>query len=179
MDKKQLPKTIVIDSPSKRLFTNNMKIGLVHAGIEVIEILRELSDSHIGNITGLQVAFAKSLFKRENKQYIENICKVNIKNAIETFQDIHSMTNSSNKILLAKPDTGFHAILYAKSQISRNIDSTNVCKRIITNYETLAIPTNDFGYDLDDDFGIRLNLMASLIKSKHIIKKFAEEGILL
>lgn len=174
--KGEYKKAIVIDSPAKRLFTNNMKIGIVFADIELIKKLREFSDSHIGNISGLQVAFAKSIFSLDNKSTLENICKSNTTKAKKNFAEIEKLIEGSNRVSLLKPDTGFHCILKTPIKTIRQTNVMRVAEQLITEFSTLAIPTNDFFYDLEDDFGIRINLMISPSKSKYLFEKLSLKG---
>lgn len=166
-------KAIVIDSPSKRLFTNNMKIGIVVANIELIQKLRGFSDSHIGNISGLQLAFAKAIFTEDNKSTVENICKANATRAKNNFNEIEKYFSNSKLVSLVKPDSGFHCVLKSTNETIRQTNAMKVCERLITEYSTLAIPTNDFYYDLDDNFGIRINLMTSPSKSQYVMEQLS------
>jgi aspartate/methionine/tyrosine aminotransferase len=168
---------ILIDSPSKRLFTNNLKIGLVFADVEIVERLRDFSDWHLGNLTGLQMAFARSLFRPENRESIETICTTNANRACANFQLLETVVEGSTMVSLIRPNGGFHALLFARGSISRNVDAMDACLRLVTDLETLAIPTNDFFFDCDDEFGIRLNLMSSPRKWEHVIKHIAARGM--
>ena len=170
-------KVILIDSPAKRLFTNNLKIGLVFADVEIVERLRDFSDYHLGNLTGLQVAFARSLFRPENRESIETICTINANHAQSNFQRLGTIIDGSPMVSLLRPDSGFHALLFARGTISRHVDAMNACLRLATDLETLAIPTNDFFFDWDDEFGIRVNLMYSPRKWEHVIKWLATFGM--
>ncbi len=168
---------ILIDSPAKRLFTNNLKIGLVVADLKIVERLRDFSDWHLGNLTGLQVAFARNLFRPENRKSIETVCMINASRAYANFQRLESVVEGSRLVSLIRPDSGFHALLFSRGIISRHIDAMKVCHRLVTDLETLAIPTNDFLFDWDDEFGIRVNLMSSPEKWERVIKHIAAHGM--
>lgn len=170
-------RVILIDSPTKRLFTNNLKIGLVFADLEIVDRLREFSDWHLGNLTGLQVEFARCLFRPENREGIETICIANANRAYANFQWLAAIVDESTLVSLVKPDSGFHALLFAQGTISRYVDAMKACQRLVTDLETLAIPTNDFFFDWDDEFGIRINLMCPPRKWEHVIKWIVANGI--
>ena len=170
---------ILIDSPAKRLFTNNLKIGLVVADLKIVERLRDFSDWHLGNLTGLQVSFARNLFSPENRNDIETICTINANRACANFQQLETIVDGSKMVSLLRPDSGFYTLLFARGIISRDVDAMKACHRLVTDLATLAIPTNDFFFDWDDEFGIRLNLMCSPRKWEHVIKYIAVHGILL
>ena len=104
---------ILIDSPAKRLFTNNLKIGLVVADLKIVERLRDFSDWHLGNLTGLQVSFARNLFSPENRNDIETICTINANRACANFQQLETIVDGSKMVSLLRPDSGFYTLLFA------------------------------------------------------------------
>lgn len=170
-------RVILIDSPAKRLFTNNLKIGLVFADIEIIEKLRDFTDWLLGNLTGLQVSFAKTLFKPENRESIETICSINVNRARKNYQRLEFIADGFQRIRLLKPEAGFHTLLFYRGVISRHVDAMKVCQSLVVDLGILPIPTNDFFFDHDDEFGIRLNLMCSPEKWEPVIKQIATYGI--
>lgn len=170
-------KAILIDAPSKRLFTNNVKLGLVFADASVTDRLRDFSDWFLGNVTGLQLAFAKLIFDRSNKLELERICYVNSVRAKKHFTYMKYITAQSTKVSTIIPDSGFHALLFAKDVPSHSVNAMDVCMNLVTNYLTLAIPTNDFFYHPEDEFGIRLNLMSRPSKWEHFVRYVADKGL--
>ena len=144
-----------------------------------MERLRDFSDWHLGNLTGLQVSFARNLFSPENRNDIETICTINANRACANFQQLETIVDGSKMVSLLRPDSGFYTLLFARGIISRDVDAMKACHRLVTDLATLAIPTNDFFFDWDDEFGIRLNLMCSPRKWEHVIKYIAVHGILL
>lgn len=170
-------RVILIDSPAKRLFTNNLKIGLVFADMEIIDKLRDFTDWLLGNLTGLQVSFAKTLFKPENRELVENLCKTNVNRAVTNYKKLENIVSDLQNLKLFKPDAGFHTLLFYRGALSRYVDAMKACQGMVEKLEILPIPTNDFFFDHDDEFGIRLNLMCSSEKWMPLIKQIDAYGI--
>jgi aspartate/methionine/tyrosine aminotransferase len=171
-------KCIILDSPAKRLFTNNIKIAIVFANAKIVKVLQELADSQLGNLTGIQLAFAKRLFNQQNKSELESICYSNAKKACTNFEYIQAIVSDSDHVFFEKPVAGFHALVFSKHITGESVDVMSTCYRWVTELETLAIPTNDFRFHVSDEFGIRLNLMRSIKEYKHIIEWIAKNGML-
>lgn len=172
-------KSILIDSPSKRLFINNIKIAVVFADVQIINALQEFQDSQLGNLAGLQLYLAKRLFEKQNKDELEVICKSNADRAYENFLYIQGIVSNSDHVFFEKPNGGFHALAFSINSIGENVDVMNTCQRWVTELETLAIPINDFRFDTSDEFGVRVNLMITPQRYEHIIKWIATNGMLI
>lgn len=171
-------RSILIDSPAKRLFTNNIKIAVVFADAVIIKVLEEFADSQIGNLTGIQMFFAKRLFEKQNRHELEFICSSNAKRACANFEYIQGIVGDSEQVFFEKPVGGFHALVFSRHSVGGTVDVMNSCQRWVTELETLAIPTNDFRFDASDEFGIRVNLMRSPQNYEHVIKWIAANGML-
>ena len=171
-------KCIIIDSPAKRLFTNNIKMAIVFANAKIVKVLQEFADSQLGNLTGVQLAFAKNLFIKKNKNELESICCSNAKKASANFEYIQGIVSDSEHVFFEKPVTGFHALVFSKHITGESVDVMSTCYRWVTQLETLAIPTNDFRFHIGDEFGMRVNLMRSTKDYNHIIEWIAKNGML-
>jgi len=169
-------KCLVVDSPSKRLFTNNLKIGMVHCDKSVSHHLEKFSDSFVGNITGIQHNFFKRVFIQANKEKIEAICTNNTRKIIDNYEYLLSIAHGSSHIYFIRPDAGFHTMIFFKGLQTGTFNSMSFCEGLV-NQGVFALPTNDYYYASSDPFGVRINLINSPRKWERLIRQFAEKGI--
>jgi aspartate/methionine/tyrosine aminotransferase len=171
-------KCVVIDSPSKRLFTNNLKLALVYSHRAISETMEKFSDSFTGNLTGMQHAFAMSLYDPANRQLLESICALNTVRVAANFDHLSSVVQGSNKVTLIRPHSGFHTMIFAEGVTSIDVDSMSVCRRLVVNNEIFALPTNDYFYHDEDPFGIRLNLTMHRSRWEGFAASVARSGLI-
>jgi len=169
---------VLVDSPSKRLFTNNIKIGVVLANPELSDRMAECSDWHLGNLAGLQLEFARRVFSQEHKAEIETACRTNAERAYRHFQVVSSLLKASPLVSTTRPDSGFHLMLWQQGSQAQAIDAMGVCHRLAIEDGVLVIPTNDFFFSRDDEWGVRLNLMRDPSHWMANVDRFREFGLL-
>lgn len=168
---------VVIDSPSKRLFTNNLKLALVHGSKLISDSLEKFSDSFCGNLTGMQQAFARALFEPKNRLQLEQICSRNVETVRRNFEVLRQLTERSQTLSVVEPDSGFHTMIFARGLRSKDIDSMSVCWRLVRDHGVYALPTNDYYYHEDDPFGIRINLTMRPSLWHAFVSEVAVEGL--
>lgn len=169
-------KCIVIDSPSKRLFTNNLKLGIVHCSKRLSRRLEMFSDSFTGNITGMQFGFAKELFDPVNSDLMESICQENVQRIKRNYAYLLSKASESTKLHFIPPDSGFHTMLFFRGVVTDSSDPMRACAALVEQ-GIFALPTNDYYYHGNDPFGFRINLMNSPSRWEHVLTRLAIEGI--
>lgn len=168
---------VVIDSPSKRLFTNNLKLALVHGSKLMSDSLEKFSDSFCGGLTGIQQAFAHALFDPKNQQLLEQICNRNVETVRRNFEVLRQFTERSQTLSVVQPDSGFHTMIFARGSRSKYIDSMSVCRRLVRDHGVYALPTNDYYYHEDDPFGIRINLTMRPSRWHAVVSELAVAGL--
>ncbi|MHB9116675.1 MAG: pyridoxal phosphate-dependent aminotransferase [Burkholderiales bacterium] len=169
-------KCIVIDSPSKRLFTNNLKLGVVHCSKGLSARFEKFSDSFMGNITGMQFGFAKAIFDPVNASQMEAICRENVQKIRRHYAHLISKASESSKLFFIPPDSGFHTMLFFCGIDTDTSDPMRACAELVER-GIFALPTNDYYYHGNDPFGFRINLMNSPTRWEHVVTRLAVEGI--
>ncbi len=169
-------KCIVIDSPSKRLFTNNLKLGVVHCSKRLSPRFEKFSDSFAGNITGMQFGFTKALFDPVNSDQMEAICRENVQRIRQHYAHLISKASESSKLFFIPPDSGFHTMLFFRGIDTDGSDPMRACAALVEQ-GVFALPTNDYYYHGNDPFGFRINLMNSPLRWEPVVTRLATEGI--
>jgi aspartate/methionine/tyrosine aminotransferase len=166
-------KCILIDSPSKRLFTNNLKLGMVHCSDLLSQHLEKVSDSFTGNITGVQAAFTDSIFGLENQDQLQSICDDNVEKIIRNYEHLIELVNDSEHLHFIRPHSGFHTMLFSRGVETGSADAMAACAWLLE-HGVFALPTNDYYYHDNDPFGFRLNLMKAPLGWQDIVVLLAQ-----
>lgn len=170
-------KLVLIDAPSKRLFVNNVKFGLVFAHAGIVQRLQEFTDWHLGNLTGLQLGFAESVFRGDHRDLIEGMCRTNANRAERTFRTLESIVAESPHLHAPRPTSGFYTTVYARATRLSDLDVMGACRAWIDRYRALVVPNADFNPAETDEFGVRINLMRPVASWSHAIAHAAQHGM--
>jgi aspartate/methionine/tyrosine aminotransferase len=171
------PRVIIIDSPAKRLFTNNMKFAFVLAPNEIVEYLVGFMDSFLGNISASQINLAELCYDGSSRSCIESVCRSNSSKFLANFDGMNHVVGNSDKAFLLRPESGFHALLFDSSRKSHSVDVMATCTYWMSNLNLLAVPTHDFRFHPDDNIGLRINLTRDASTVAPFLRHFATNGL--
>jgi aspartate/methionine/tyrosine aminotransferase len=165
---------ILIDSPTKRLFLNGLKLGIAYGPEIIIEKMRHLSDCMLGNITREQICLLRLLYSTEHRGYLEEVCFANMGVAKSTYQSLTKVIPVSAE--LTKPDCGIHCMIFSRSLACHRVDSLSTSLAILAECGVVALPVTDFNYSSISPFGVRVNLLKDVSILSHYLFKTAEKN---
>lgn len=146
---------IAIESLSKRVFLNGIKVAIVEAPAELVHIMEIKSVYLVGSLSYSQVTIMQELYGLENRPLIESIIKRNINYFSSNYELIRSQCTGSPVTILPCAE-GYFCL--ASVPMKLGSDSTNIAKQIMQYADVLTIPHNRYLYFTPQEYTFRINL---------------------
>lgn len=156
--KQKTQKYFIVDSISKRLLTNGVKICIIYGNTKDIPIIEQMSVYMTGSFCTLQDSFYKTLYMLENRSIINN----SIKNTLEIAQNTFHLINSfllGKDMYISNADSSYFALIGIPRHIVKNKDDMSIAKQFITEKGIFLTPHSRYNYYDNDWFQFRINLL--------------------
>ena len=155
---KDLPSWVYVSSLPKAFFINDMKYSTIIGQPNLIAEIDDLTSQVSGGLNKLHLATIDSFLDQENYLELETCFKKNIEYAKGNYSQLESALLGS-PLYLGNTDSGFFTMLLLKDRSYNHIKFMEISKRLLFNFDILAMTGNYFGFKREDDFGIRINLI--------------------
>lgn len=164
-------KSIVIDSPTKKLFLNSIKFGLVYANMAFIKKLNELNEYINGSFSEIHIQLLKNIYSEAYIGFAKSAIADNMASAKKNYMLYKNII--SEDTYFAETNCGFHTMLFYKNKKLSAIQQNEFVKDALKEHSIFIIPAIDFGIGESSDFGIRINLLKRHVNHAESISKMS------
>ncbi|MDR0442009.1 MAG: aminotransferase class I/II-fold pyridoxal phosphate-dependent enzyme [Treponema sp.] len=151
------PKTIVVETISKRLFLNGIKFAIVFSNPEIIKIIENLSESFIGSFSYVQNELFKRIYTSLNAASVIKQIEKNIEHIKLTFESIKSVIIGKNAFL-SNCVSGYFVLMGIPVQRLNCLSDMEAAFAIIDKVNVFTIPHSRYHFVDNDYYHFRINL---------------------
>jgi aspartate/methionine/tyrosine aminotransferase len=154
---KKHDKIILIESISKRLFLNGIKICLVYANNEIIKKIEKLSVSFSGSMTCVQTDTFCELYSFKNIYGINDLIHNFIVGIKQSYEQIQSIINGTD-FFLSESNSGYFTLIGIPFHVLENFKCFEAAKLICSKTNVITIPHERYGLYSEYFYTFRVNL---------------------
>jgi aspartate/methionine/tyrosine aminotransferase len=151
------PKTMIVESISKRLFLNGIKFAIIYTNFSLIQAIETNSESFIGSSSYVQNELFKRIYEPSNIPVIIKHIKNNIEHVKLTFNGIKSAILGKG-IFLSDCISGYFALAGIPASKIKGLRGNKASLDIIDKVNILTIPHNRYLFETKDYYCFRVNL---------------------
>ena len=151
------PKTMIVESISKRLFLNGIKFTIIYTNFSLIQAIETNSESFIGSSSYVQNELFKRIYEPSNVPVLLKQIENNIKQVKLTFDGIKSAI-LGKEILLSDCISGYFALVGIPAGKIKWLRDIKASLDIIDKVNILTIPHNRYLFEIKDYYCFRVNL---------------------
>lgn len=153
---KKSERSVLIESISKRVFLNGVKIAMIFSSPDFIRRILRLSICTVGSMCYAQLKAFKSLYCIENIAYLAQCMNDTIHQARRTYRSIKSLILGKN-FQISNCHSSYFALLKVPKIL--NINDIEYSIWILKNSGILTIPHSRYQLDCKDGYCFRVNLL--------------------
>ena len=162
------PRSINIDSITKRLFLNGLKHALIVASDFVIALVHDLTSSISGGLCSAQLSLLEALFAPQNESDILSFMDQNRRRIKSHYLLLQSALNGT-QYSTYNSDSSYFSMICHKTVRIRDVDSKRTVSRLLYRHDLYVLPSEHFHYVKNSRFGFRVNLVNNMSRSLPII----------
>jgi len=151
------PKTLVVESISKRLFLNGIKFAIIYSNSDIIQAIEINSESFIGSFSYVQDELFKRIYEPSSIPIVIKQIEKNIEHIKLTFNGIKSVTLGKN-VFLSDCISGYFALMGIPVQQLNGLRDNKAVFAIMDKVNILTIPHSRYLFEDKDYYYFRVNL---------------------
>ena len=167
---------IFIDSISKRLLVNGLKISIVIGCPDLILEIENYASQVYGGFSSTQIEFAKEVYSLQNELELSNFIKHNVQIMKNNFETLEAILINTNYTLLPANSAYFTMISHNVLKTCE-INAKEIIKRFLFEENLLAFPSFHFSFHPSNKFAFRVNILKDLTTSLDPLNKCIRKDV--
>ena len=152
---------IFIDSISKRLLVNGLKISVVISSPDMILEIENLASQVCGGFNSAQMEFLKELYSPSNSAELSEIMRKNVAVMKDNHQKLSSVL-SNTQYGIYEANSGYFTMIRHNEYKLEELDTKQIITKFLWEEELLAFPSSNFSFHKQNRFAFRVNVMIDL-----------------
>ena len=152
------PKSIYLDSLTKRLFLNGVKHAVIVAPSSLIAMIHDLASRISGGFCTSQLSVLQALFSPENEADILSYMDRIRKKIRSQYRLVETALLGTNYAMYHSNTGHFSMVCHSHLRLC-DVDSRNTVELFLNDHDIYVLPSEHFYYSKTSRFGFRINLV--------------------
>jgi aspartate/methionine/tyrosine aminotransferase len=152
---------IFIDSVSKRLLINGLKISTVIGSPEIISEIENYASQVYGGFSAPQIEFLNDIYSLKNTAELSLMIKSNVDVMKNNYELLNSMLIGT-QYNLYRANSAYFTMIAHKEKSTEEVNAKNIIKNFLFEENMLAFPSFHFSFHPSNKFAFRVNVFRDL-----------------
>jgi aspartate/methionine/tyrosine aminotransferase len=168
--------SVFIDSISKRLLVNGLKISVVIGPPAFIKDLENYAAQVYGGFSSLQIEFLKDIYLPSNANDISSIIHSNVLVMKNNHEKLYAMLKDT-EYEIYPTNSGYFSMIVHRELKLKDVDSKKAIESFLLEEHVLAFPSFHFSFDDENKFGFRVNVFMDLASTIPALEKCIRKNV--